>query len=57
LNLTLTHDGHRLDVEGSEGQGPAQITLNGETHTLTNELSVASSPQVLAIGSAKRTNQ
>ena len=56
LNLTLTHDGHRLDVDASEGQGPAQITLNGETHMLTSELSVASSPQVLAIGSAKRTN-
>ncbi|MGD0058315.1 MAG: glycosyl hydrolase family 65 protein [Verrucomicrobiia bacterium] len=57
LNLTLTHDGHRLDAEGSGGQGPAQITLNGETHILTSELSVTSSPQVLAIGSAKRTNQ
>jgi trehalose/maltose hydrolase-like predicted phosphorylase len=57
LNLTLTHDGHRLDVEGSEGQGPSQITLNGETHVLTSELSVTSSPQVLAIGSAKRMSQ
>jgi len=57
LNLTLTHDGHRLDVEGYEGQGPAQITLNGETHMLTSELSITSSPQVLAIGSAKRTKR
>jgi alpha,alpha-trehalose phosphorylase len=56
LNLTLTHDGHRLEVEGSDGQVPAQITLNGETHMLTSELSVTSSPQVLAIGSAKRAN-
>lgn len=57
LNLTLTHDGHRLDVEGSEGQAPAQVILNGETHILTSELSVTSSPQVLAIGSAKRKNR
>lgn len=48
LNLTLTHDVHRLDVDGSEGQGPAQITLNGETHILKSELSVTSSPKVLS---------
>jgi len=57
LNLTLTHDVHRLDVEDSEGQGPAQITLNGETHVLTDELTVDSSAKVLAMGSAKRTKQ
>jgi alpha,alpha-trehalose phosphorylase len=57
LNLTLANDGYRLDVEGSEGQEQAQVILNGETHMLTSELSITSSPQVLAIGSGKRTNR
>jgi trehalose/maltose hydrolase-like predicted phosphorylase len=45
LNLTLTHDGHRLDVEGSEGQDQARVILNGETHLLRDELSVTSTSQ------------
>ena len=48
LNLTLTHDVHRLEVDGSQGRGPAQITLNDETHILKSELSVTSSPKVLS---------
>jgi hypothetical protein len=44
LNLTLTHDVHRLDVEGSEGQEKAQVILNGETHVLRDELSVTATP-------------
>jgi len=55
LNLILTHDLHRLDVDGAEGQGPAQITLNGETHILKSELSVTSTPLVL--GSSRTTLQ
>jgi hypothetical protein len=47
LNLTLTHDSHRLDVEGSDGQAPARVILNGEAHLLRHELSVTSSPKVL----------
>jgi len=43
LNLTFTHDAHRLEVEG-EGQAGAQVTLNGDTHVLRDELSVTSSP-------------
>ncbi|HTS18530.1 MAG TPA: glycosyl hydrolase family 65 protein [Verrucomicrobiae bacterium] len=43
LNLTLTHDGYRLDVEG-EGQPQARVILNGETHLLRDELSAASAP-------------
>ena len=42
LNLTLTHDTHRLDVEGAEGEAEARVILNGETHRLRDELSVAS---------------
>ncbi len=42
LNLTLTHDVHRLDVEGSEGQAQARVILNGETHLLRDGLSVTS---------------
>jgi alpha,alpha-trehalose phosphorylase len=42
LNLTLTHDVHRLDVEGSEGQAQARVILNGEAHLLRDELSVTS---------------
>jgi alpha,alpha-trehalose phosphorylase len=41
LNLTLTHDVHRLEVEG-EGQEQARVILNGESHLLRDELSVTS---------------
>src|ERR1017187_1569402 len=41
LNLTLTHDVHRLEVEG-EGQEQARAILNGESHLLRDELSVTS---------------
>lgn len=44
LNLTLAHDGHRLEVEG-EGQAPARVILNGEAHLLRDELSVTSTSQ------------
>src|ERR1043166_7912034 len=44
LNLTLTHDLHRLDVEGPDGQDRARVILNGETHLLRDELSVSSTP-------------
>jgi alpha,alpha-trehalose phosphorylase len=42
LNLTLTHDVHRLDVEGSDGQAQARVILNGEAHVLRDDLSVTS---------------
>ena len=42
LNLTLTQDVHRLDVEGSEGEAQARVILNGEAHLLRDELSVTS---------------
>jgi trehalose/maltose hydrolase-like predicted phosphorylase len=42
LNLTLTHDTHRLDVEGADGEVEARVILNGETHRLQDELSVTS---------------
>ena len=45
LNLTLAHDVHRLDVEGSEGQPQARVVLNGEEHLLRDELSVTSPAQ------------
>jgi alpha,alpha-trehalose phosphorylase len=45
LNLTLTHDVHRLDVEGSDGQAQARVILNGEAHLLRDELSVTSTSQ------------
>jgi alpha,alpha-trehalose phosphorylase len=48
LNLCLTRDVHRVDVDGSEGQGKAQITLNGEAHVLKDGLRVTSSPRVLS---------
>ena len=57
LNLSFTHDVDRLDVDGLEGQALAQITLNGETHILKDGLSVTSSPKVLTIGSARRTDR
>jgi alpha,alpha-trehalose phosphorylase len=59
LNLTLTHHVHRLDVDGSEGQGPAQVSLNGETFILTRKLSVATSPKVVSYAepTAKRTSR
>jgi trehalose/maltose hydrolase-like predicted phosphorylase len=41
LNLTLTHDVHRLDVEG-EGEAQARVILNGEAHLLRDELTVTS---------------
>jgi alpha,alpha-trehalose phosphorylase len=43
LNLTFTHDVHRLEVEG-EGQAGAQVILNGDTYVLRDELSVTSTP-------------
>jgi len=42
LNLTITHEVHRLDVDGAEGEAEARVILNGETHLLRDELSVTS---------------
>jgi alpha,alpha-trehalose phosphorylase len=48
LTLNLTHDVHRLDVDGARGRGPARVSLNSEEHLLTDDLSVTSLPRVLA---------
>jgi trehalose/maltose hydrolase-like predicted phosphorylase len=45
LNLTLTHDVHRLDVEGPQGQAQARVILNGKAYLLRDELSVTSTAQ------------
>jgi len=48
LNLCLTRDVHRVDVDGAEGLGKVQITLNGEAHVLKDGLRITSSPRVLS---------
>jgi trehalose/maltose hydrolase-like predicted phosphorylase len=47
LGLKATRDTLTLNVDGAGGQGPAQVTLNGETHLLRDKLSVTSPPRTI----------
>jgi len=47
LKLNLTHDLHEIRVEAADGPGRARLILNGETHQLSANLCIASSPKVL----------
>jgi len=40
LRLTITCDAHRMEVDGSHALGPAQVVLNGKTHSLTDKLCI-----------------
>ena len=46
LKLTFAHDGHRMEVDGTHAQGPAQVILNGEAHALADKLIVTTPPVV-----------
>jgi trehalose/maltose hydrolase-like predicted phosphorylase len=48
LNLTLTHDQHRIAVDGTDGRAPARVILNQESHVLSDGLRIASSPKARA---------
>ncbi|MEI8340521.1 MAG: glycosyl hydrolase family 65 protein [Verrucomicrobiota bacterium] len=47
LRLSFSHDVQRIEVEGSEGAGEAQLILNGEAHSLKDGLSITSSVTAL----------
>lgn len=46
VKLDIRHDSHRIEVDGSNGKGPAQVILNGEAHTLADNLHVTSSARL-----------
>lgn len=41
VKLTFTHDSHRMEVDGSSANGPAQVILGGTPHVLTDRLRIA----------------
>ena len=55
FTLILTHDIHRLHVEGTEGKDRVRVILDGEAHMLRDGLSVSSSPRVFS--DVKRRNE
>jgi trehalose/maltose hydrolase-like predicted phosphorylase len=40
LHLNLTHDVHRIDVEGTDGNNHARLILDGESHVLRDGLKI-----------------
>jgi alpha,alpha-trehalose phosphorylase len=44
LRLHCTHREHRISVEGTAGLAPAQVTLNGVTHTLRDGRTITATP-------------
>lgn len=49
IKLMLTHDTHRVVVEGSDSQGPARLLLNGEVHELADGISITAGSRAPAL--------
>ncbi len=48
VKLDIRHDVHRIEVDGSNGKGPAQVILNGKAYALADNLRVTSLPDILS---------
>jgi trehalose/maltose hydrolase-like predicted phosphorylase len=42
VKLTLAQNAHRIEVDGSRAQGPAQLIFNGKPHALADKLHISS---------------